>query len=59
MISATVFIDTCQPSAHRSSVIRGEPYVSPDSRKKCMILSSHRALLTSRFVGSAGPRRHL
>ncbi len=25
MISATVFTDTCQPCAHRSSVIRGDP----------------------------------
>jgi hypothetical protein len=25
MISATVFTDTCQPSAHRSKVILGEP----------------------------------
>jgi len=37
MIWATVFCETCQPSAHRSSVIRGEPYVRPDALKKWVI----------------------
>ena len=59
MISATVFTDTCQPSSHKSSVILGDPYVSPDARKKYLILSSSFTRLTSRSVGSAERRRHL
>lgn len=59
MILATVFSETRQPSAHRSRVILGEPYVLPDTAKKWLIRSTSSARRTSRLVGSAGRRRHL
>jgi hypothetical protein len=59
MTSATVFTETCQPPAHRSKVILGDPYVRPDAVKKRTIRSSNFARLTSRLVGPAGRRRHL